>query len=160
MKIEKNPDYFMKIAILTASNSTCTKKAVGAVLVKNGRIVSTGYNGAPSGINHCTTSTCLRTQARENQNPDLCRGLHAEENCIIQCAIHGTPIGENSIIYCTHFPCMNCAKIIINSKIKTIVFMEEYEMENTLKMQMLKDSEIEIYKYFGANMIKKYKFKI
>lgn len=145
--IIKKPYYFMKVAELTAENSTCVKKKVGAVLVREGKILSTGYNGAPAGIPHCTIRTCLRRLDKDNQHPELCRGCHAEVNTIIQCAIHGTQIGENAVIYCVYFPCMSCTKIIINAKIKAIVFLNNYEMDNLEKMSILEQSTLEVYRF-------------
>ncbi len=142
----KKPNFFMRIAELSATNSTCVKKDVGAALVREGRILSTGYNGSPAGVIHCTKDSCWRKFDRDNQNRQLCRGVHAEINCIIQCALHATQIGENSVIYCTHFPCMSCAKMIINSKIRTIVFLNDYEMFNQHKMILLKESTVKIYR--------------
>ena len=147
MTVIKKPFYFMKVAELTAENSTCTKKGVGAVLVREGKILATGYNGAPSGVEHCTEKTCLRRLVRDNQHRELCRGCHAEVNTIIQCAIHGTQIGEEAVIYCTHFPCMSCAKLIINAKIKSIIFLNDYEMDNIEKMKILTQSPIEVYRF-------------
>ena len=147
MKKIKKPEYFMKVAELTALNSTCVKKSVGAVLVREGKILSTGYNGAPSGVPHCNHFSCLRRSHRDNQQTEICRGVHAEVNCIVQCAIHGTQIGENSAIYGTYFPCMSCAKQIINSKIKYIIFLNDYEMDNGEKMNILSESNIEIYRF-------------
>ena len=137
----------MKVALLTAENSTCIKKKVGAVLVWNGKILATGYNGAPSKIPHCTRDSCLRILDRDNKNPDLCRGVHAEVNCIVQCAIHGTQIKKGSVIFCTHFPCMSCTKLIINAGIDTIVYLNDYEMDNYEKMDIISQSHLEIYKY-------------
>lgn len=152
----------MKIAEISSEQSTCLKKSVGAALVCAGRIVSTGYNGAPSETPHCKKNTCWRMGSRDNKNPQLCRGVHAEINCIIQCAIHGIEIKQPSTIFCTHFPCMSCAKMIINAKIDNIVFHNEYEMDNIHKMKLLKESSVKIYKatkYFDTKILTE-KFKL
>ena len=125
-------DYFMKIAEVVSLRSTCLKRKVGAVLVKDSHILSTGYNGAPSRFSHCTTNTCIRQALKSGEKPELCRGVHAEINCIIQAAIHGTSIMGETTSYSTHFPCMSCLKLLINAGIKRIVYKEEYNMENKI----------------------------
>jgi len=147
----KKVNYFMKVADLTAKNSTCIKKEVGAILVRDGKLLSTGYNGAPTGIPHCTLQICLRKNYDDNEHPEMCRGVHAEVNCIIQCAIHGTQIGHNAILYCTYFPCMSCIKMIINAGIKYIIFENDYEMGNLEKMKIISDSSLKIYKLNWIN---------
>ncbi|MHA1677631.1 MAG: deoxycytidylate deaminase, partial [Promethearchaeota archaeon] len=107
--------YFMKIAEVVSLRSTCIRRKVGAVLVKDSYILSTGYNGAPSGLQHCTPETCVRKNLKSGERPELCRGVHAELNCIIQAALHGTSIEGNTIMYSTTFPCMSCLKVIINA---------------------------------------------
>ncbi|MFX1503470.1 MAG: cytidine/deoxycytidylate deaminase family protein [Promethearchaeota archaeon] len=139
--------YFMKIAEVVSLRSTCIKRNVGAVLVKNNHILSTGYNGAPSGLSHCTPDTCVRKHLKPGEKPELCRGLHAEINCIIQAALHGTAIEGNTTLYTTTFPCMSCLKLIINAKIKRLVYREGYNMENIVKADLIKNSNIEIIKF-------------
>jgi dCMP deaminase len=139
-------DYFMKIAEVVSLRSTCIKRKVGAVLVKDSHILSTGYNGAPSGFSHCTTDTCIRQNLKSGENPELCRGIHAEVNCIIQAAIHGTSILGDTTLYSTHFPCMSCLKLLINAGIKRIVYQEGYNMENKIKEEMVKESNLSIEK--------------
>jgi len=112
----------------------------------NNRILSTGYNGAPSKIEHCSRETCLRKIDLDNKNSELCRGVHAEVNTLIQCAIHGTKIGKTSKMYCTHFPCMNCTKLIINAGIKEIIFKFDYEMDNIEKFKLLVESKTKVTK--------------
>jgi len=148
-------EYFMRIAQETALLSTCSKKHVGAVLVRDGRILSTGYNGAPSKTLHCTKETCLRSLSRDNLDSELCKGVHAEINTIIQCAIHGVQVGENSKIFCTHFPCMSCVKTIINAGIKEIIFRHEYEMDNIEKFKLIDESNTRVYWFFWAIEIEK-----
>ena len=137
-------EYFIKIAGLVSERSTCIKRKVGSVLVKDSHILSTGYNGAPSGFNHCTPETCVRQNLKGGEKPELCRGVHAEINCIIQAAIHGTSILGNTILYSTHFPCMSCLKLIINAGIKRLVYREGYNMENKIKEELLNESSLNV----------------
>ncbi|MHA1931567.1 MAG: deoxycytidylate deaminase [Promethearchaeota archaeon] len=137
-------EYFMRIAEVASLRSTCIKRKVGAVLVKDGHILSTGYNGAPSGFTHCTPETCLRKSLNPGEKPELCRGVHAEINCIIQAAIHGTAIDGNTSLFTTTFPCMSCLKLIINAKIRKLIYKEEYNIENKVKMDLIEDSDLEI----------------
>ena len=137
-------EYFIKIAGLVSERSTCIKRKVGSVLVKDSHILSTGYNGAPSGFNHCTPETCVRQNLKSGEKPELCRGVHAEINCIIQAAIHGTSILGNTILYSTHFPCMSCLKLIINAGIKRLVYREGYNMENKIKEELLNESSLNV----------------
>ena len=136
--------YFMKIAEVVKLRSTCIRRSVGAVLVKDSHILSTGYNGAPSGLPHCTPGICVRKHLKPGEKPELCRGVHAEINCIIQAALHGTAIDGNTSLYTTTFPCMSCLKLIINAKIKRLIYKEGYNMENIVKVELLKNSNIEI----------------
>lgn len=119
--------YFMEIALLVARRSTCTRRSVGAVIVKDKRILSTGYNGAPSGVRHCITVGCLREQLNvpSGERHELCRGIHAEQNAIIQAAFHGVSIRESGL-YCTNLPCSICAKMIINAGIREILYLSGY----------------------------------
>ena len=147
-KTRKNIDeYFIEICDVVAKRSTCIKRNVGAVLVKDSHILSTGYNGAPSGFNHCSLDTCIRQNLKSGEKPELCRGVHAEINCIIQAAIHGTSIKGNTTLYSTHFPCMSCLKLLINAGIKKIVYREGYNMENEVKQELIKESDLIIEKY-------------
>ncbi|MBN2233126.1 MAG: cytidine/deoxycytidylate deaminase family protein [Deltaproteobacteria bacterium] len=120
-------NYFMDIARLVATRSTCIRRRVGAVIVKDNRILSTGYNGTPSGIVHCVDRGCLRDELGipSGERHELCRGLHAEQNAIIQAAYHGVCINGGSM-YCTNQPCIICAKMIINAGLKAIYITESY----------------------------------
>lgn len=120
-------DYFMEIAHMVATRSTCLRRAVGAVIIKDKRILTTGYNGAPSGLAHCAEVGCLRDQQQvpSGQRHELCRGLHAEQNALLQAALYGVPIG-GATIYCTTHPCVVCAKMIINASIKEVVITDSY----------------------------------
>ncbi len=140
-------NYFMKMAEVASLRSTCIKRKVGAVLIKDDHILSTGYNGAPSGLPHCTPDICVRKHLKPGENPELCRGVHAEINCIVQAALHGTAIEGNTSLYTTTFPCMSCLKLIINAKIKRLIYKEGYNMENIVKVNLLKGSNIEIVKF-------------
>lgn len=124
-------EYFMQMAELTAKRSTCLRRQVGAVIVKDRHIIATGYNGAPRGLQHCEEKGgCLRQQlgVPSGQRHELCRALHAEQNAIIQAATLGQSI-EDGTIYVTHQPCVICAKMIINAGIKRIVVREAYPDE-------------------------------
>ena len=125
----------MEIAKVVKKRSTCLRRQVGAVLVKDKRIIATGYNGAPSGLEHCLEVGCLRSKLNipSGERHELCRGLHAEQNCIIQAALHGVST-KGATLYCTHFPCSICAKMIINAQIKEIVFLEYYPDEMSLEL--------------------------
>lgn len=137
--------YFMRIAELVKKRSTCIKQHVGAVLVKDSYIISTGYNGAPRGLPHCSEQTCLRQTLGSLEKSHLCRGVHAEQNTIIQAAIHGVST-ENSTVYSTHFPCMSCTKILINAGVKEIVYARDYDLDNEIKMNMIRDAGIRVKK--------------
>ncbi len=134
-------DYFMSIAQLVAQRSTCLRRHVGAVIVKNKRILATGYNGAPSGIIHCIEDGCLRQRLKipAGKRHEICRGTHAEQNAIIQAATFGVNI-SNALIYTTHQPCFICTKMIINAHISEIFFIDEYPDE--LALGMLKQAKI------------------
>ncbi|MGI6658780.1 MAG: deoxycytidylate deaminase [Dethiobacteraceae bacterium] len=120
-------DYFMEIAHMVATRSTCLRRAVGAVLIKEKRILTTGYNGAPSGLAHCEEVGCLRElqQVPSGQRHELCRGLHAEQNAILQAALYGVPIA-GATLYCTTHPCVVCAKMLINARIREVVITDSY----------------------------------
>lgn len=139
-------EYFMEIAFLVSKRSVCIRRKVGAVLVKDGHIIATGYNGPPKGIEHCSESTCIRNKLNipHGKRHELCFGLHAEQNALIQSAVHGTPcIGAT--IYITTHPCIVCTKILINAEIERIVYVGDYPDE--LSRQMLDESKIKIEKF-------------
>ena len=117
----------MSIAEQVSTRSTCIRRHIGAVLVKDKRILATGYNGVPQGLAHCTEVGCLREQRGipSGTRHELCRGIHAEQNAVIQAARHGTPI-DGSTAYCTHQPCVLCAKILLNAGVVDIVFRDAY----------------------------------
>lgn len=120
-------EYFMKMAYLAAERSTCIRHHVGAVIVKNNHIISSGYNGAAAGVKDCTELGCLRDQMgiASGTRHEICRAIHAEQNAIIQAALHGAGT-EGAAIYCTHSPCIICAKMVVNAKIKKFVTSKHY----------------------------------
>ena len=141
-------EYFMGIAQLVSRRSTCLRRQVGAVLVKDKNVLATGYNGTPSGITHCEVTGCLREQLNipSGERHELCRGLHAEQNVIVQAAKHGRNI-DGSTLFCTHAPCIICAKMIINSGIKEIVYLDGYP--DILSKELLDESGIDFRVYAG-----------
>jgi dCMP deaminase len=136
-------DYFLDIVGLVARRATCRRRQVGAALVRDRRILSTGYNGAPSGLRHCLTIGCLREQNNipSGERHELCRGLHAEQNAIIQAALHGVSV-KGATLYCTNHPCTICAKMIINAGIVRIVVGGDYR--DNLAEEMLAEAGIEV----------------
>ncbi len=120
-------DYFMEIARVVSARSTCLRRQVGAVVVLERRILTTGYNGTPGGLRHCAETGCLREQLQvpPGERHELCRGLHAEQNAIIQASIHGVAI-KGAAIYCTHYPCVVCAKMLINAGIVRVMVGGDY----------------------------------
>jgi dCMP deaminase len=141
--------YFMDITILVAKRTTCTRRAVGAVIVKDKRILSTGYNGAPSGIRHCAEVGCLREKlnVQSGMRHELCRGIHAEQNAIIQAAYHGVSV-KGASLYCTTQPCSICAKMLINAGITMIYYRSDYADE--LARDMLAEAGIGMIQISGT----------
>ncbi len=145
-KTENRPSwetYFMNITNLVAQRSTCLRRAVGAVLVKDKRILSTGYNGAPTNLKHCLEVGCLREQmgVESGKMHELCRGIHAEQNAIIQAAYHGVSV-KGAVIYCTNQPCSICARMIINAGIVKIYYQSGYA--DSLAKELLAEANIEL----------------
>lgn len=138
-------EYFMKIAMIVSSRSTCMRRNVGVVLARNNHILATGYNGAPKGFKHCKETGCVREKMSVpgGQRHELCRGLHAEQNAIIQAAVFGVSI-QGATLYVTHFPCSVCAKMIVNAEICEVVYAETYPDE--LSQQILEESNIKVRK--------------
>jgi len=136
----------MDITRLVAKRSTCLRRQVGAVLVKDKKILATGYNGAPSRLEHCFDTGCLREKQGipSGERHELCRGLHAEQNAIIQAAYHGVEIRE-ATLYCTNHPCSICSKMIINAGIQEVVYEDGYA--DGMAKAMLKESGIKIEKF-------------
>lgn len=137
-------EYFMEMAELTAKRSTCSRRNVGAVIVRDNRAVATGYNGAPRGLAHCEEKGgCMREKlgVPSGQRHELCRALHAEQNAIISAASMGNAI-EGGTIYITHQPCVICAKMIVNAGIKRIVVREGYPDE--LSQEILDEAALKV----------------
>jgi dCMP deaminase len=139
-------EYFMSITRMVANRSTCLRRHVGAILVKDKRILATGYNGAPSGLRHCEELGCLRenTAVPSGQRHELCRGLHAEQNAIIQAAYHGFSI-RGATLYCTNKPCVICSKMLINAGIMKIFYEDGYD--DHLADQMLSEANVEMERF-------------
>ena len=139
----------MDITHLVAKRSTCLRRQVGSVLVKDKKILATGYNGAPSRLAHCLEIGCLREKQEipSGERHELCRGLHAEQNAIIQAAYHGVRI-QGATLYCTNHPCTICSKMIINAGIEKIVYEEGYA--DDLAARMLKESGIQVKRFDRA----------
>ncbi len=135
--------YFLSIARLVAERSTCLRRKVGAVLVKDKRILATGYNGAPSGLRHCLEIGCLRERLGipSGQRHELCRGLHAEQNVLIQAARHGISVAGSSL-YGTNLPCVICTKMLINADIQGIFYQDGYT--DDLSREMLEEAGIHL----------------
>jgi len=136
-------DYFLEIVGIVAKRSTCLRRRVGAALARDRQILATGYNGAPSGLRHCLEIGCLRERERvpSGERHELCRGLHAEQNAIIQAALHGVGV-KGATLYCTNHPCVICAKMIINAGIVRIVITDDYR--DPLAEEMLAEAHIEV----------------
>jgi dCMP deaminase len=131
------------MARVVASRSTCLRRHVGAVLVRDKRILATGYNGAPSGLPHCEEVGCLRDQMHipPGERVELCRGLHAEQNAIIQGALHGVSL-QGSVLYCTTQPCVTCAKMLINAGVGRVVYQGDYP--DRLALELLMQAGVEL----------------
>jgi dCMP deaminase len=139
-------EYFASITRQVATRSTCLRRKVGAIIVKEKRILATGYNGAPRGVRNCLEiGKCLREQRGipSGERHEICRGLHAEQNAILQASYYGVQI-KDSVIYTTNQPCVMCAKMIINSGIKKIYYFEDYP--DPLAVELLSEAEIELIK--------------
>jgi dCMP deaminase len=138
--------YFMDITRLVATRSSCLRRQVGALLVKDRNILATGYNGVPSGITHCEATGCLRERLKvpSGERHELCRGLHAEQNAIIQAAKHGTNI-DGATLYCTTMPCIICTKMIINAGISRVIYSEGYA--DDLAREMITEAAIEVFHF-------------
>jgi len=142
-------EYFMELAFVVSKRSTCLSRQVGAIVVKDKRIMTTGYNGAPSGIESCLDrGYCLRRQKGYNsgENLEVCRGSHAEENAIVQAAKFGICLSGGTV-YCTHQPCLICSKMLINAGIKQVVFKGSYPHE--MSVEMFSDAGIELFHFEG-----------
>lgn len=139
-------EYFMQITNVVATRSTCLRRQVGAVIVKDRHIIATGYNGAPRGLAHCGEVGCLREQqgVASGERHELCRALHAEQNAIIQAAVSGVSIAEGTL-YTSLFPCVLCAKMLINSRIRRIVYTVDYP--DKLSRSLLEEAGVELVQF-------------
>ncbi len=138
-------EYFLRITYMVSERSTCLRRKVGAIAVKDRRILATGYNGAPSGVPHCLETGCLRERLGipSGKNHEICRGIHAEQNVIIQAATHGISI-QGAEIYCTTFPCTQCCKMLINCGAACIHYCESYP--DSLGEELLREAGVPIEK--------------
>jgi dCMP deaminase len=136
-------DYFLQLADLVASRSTCLRRQVGAVLVRDERIIATGYNGAPRGIQHCLEAGCLREKMGipSGERYELCRGVHAEQNAIINAAYYGVST-KGAVLYCTNQPCLICARMIINAGIIKVVHRGNFD--DDFALQFMEEAGIEM----------------
>jgi dCMP deaminase len=146
MKKVVRPDideYFLKIASVVAERSTCRRHHVGAVAVRDKHILATGYNGAAAGLKDCLELGCLRDELKipSGTRQEMCRGIHAEQNVIVQASLHGVSL-EGSTIYCTHTPCVLCAKMLTNAKIKRYVSFGKYNDDSFV--ELFKEAGIEV----------------
>jgi len=143
MERPDNDTYFMRMAELVATRSTCLRRKVGAVIVKEKRVLTTGYNGAPRGLKHCAEVGCIREEnnIESGTRHELCRGVHAEQNAVIQAAYFGVSI-KDATIYTTAFPCVLCAKILVNAGITEVVYSEDYVDE--LSKSILEESNVTV----------------
>lgn len=145
-KIER-PDwdeYFLKLAMLVAERSTCRRHHVGAIMVKDKHVIATGYNGAPAGMKDCIELGCIRDELgiASGTRHEICRAIHAEQNAIIQAGLHGGGL-EGATVYCTHTPCVLCAKMLVNSKIKRFVTYFDYADDSFLELFKTRGIEFE-----------------
>jgi len=148
MKKAVRPDideYFLKIASVVAERSTCRRHHVGAVAVRDKHILATGYNGAASGLKDCLELGCLRDELKipSGTRQEVCRGIHAEQNVIVQASLHGVSL-EGSTIYCTHTPCVLCAKMLTNAKIKRYVSFGKYNDDSFVELFKAAGIEVDI----------------
>ena len=136
-------EYFLEVARLVSRRTTCLRRSVGAVLVKDKKILATGYNGAPSGLAHCIDIGCLRQKLGipSGERHELCRGLHAEQNALIQASLYGISV-KDSALYITNQPCIICAKMLINAGIKEIIIAEGYP--DGMALDFLKEAKIKV----------------
>ena len=136
-------EYFLEVASLVSKRSTCLRRSVGAVLVKDKRMLATGYNGAPRGLKHCLDTGCIREKLKvpSGERHELCRALHAEQNALIQASLYGISV-KDSTLYATNQPCIICAKMLINAGIKEIVIAEGYP--DKMAADFLKEAKIKV----------------
>ncbi len=136
-------EYFMHLAGVVATRSTCLRRSIGAVIVRDKRVLATGYNGAPTGLPHCIDIGCLKDElgVPSGEHQEICRALHAEQNAIVQAARYGISV-DGSTMYCTTEPCSVCAKMMINAGIRRVVYQEPYP--DRFSRQLLDQAGIEV----------------
>ena len=139
-------EYFIEITKLVATRSTCLRRKVGAIFVRDKRILATGYNGAPKGLRHCEEIGCLRERLKipSGERHELCRGVHAEQNAIVQAATSGVNL-EGTTLYSTTYPCILCSKLIINARVKKVIYLEGYP--DQLAKEMLDEAGIVVERF-------------
>ncbi|MEA2012805.1 MAG: cytidine/deoxycytidylate deaminase family protein [Verrucomicrobiota bacterium] len=144
-------EYFMKIVEVVALRSNCCRRHVAAIIVKNHRIIATGYNGTPKGIKNCFDGGCERCNSEipSGEGLEQCICCHAEENAIVQSAYHGISV-KDSVMYCTYSPCSTCARMIINAGILEVVYKEEYTIHERT-MRLFDEAGISIRKFMKEN---------
>ncbi len=135
--------YFMQLAFVVAGRSTCLRRQVGAVMVKDKQILTTGYNGSPSGLLHCDEVGCLRQSLSvpSGERHEICRAVHAEQNALVQAAKHGVAI-IGADLYVTHQPCVLCTKLLINSGIQRVIYTHSYP--DQLALDMAREAGLEL----------------
>ncbi len=148
MERPDNDTYFMRMAELVSSRSTCLRRKVGAVIIKEKRVLSTGYNGAPKGLEHCSEVGCVREQhdISSGTRHELCRGVHAEQNAVIQAAYFGVSI-KGATIYTTAFPCVLCSKILVNAGIEEVIYKDDYV--DDLSKGIMEESDIRVRRFLS-----------
>ncbi len=141
MERPDNDTYFMRMAELVSTRATCLRRSVGAVIVKEKRVLTTGYNGSPRGLRHCKEVGCVRDELNipSGTRHELCRGVHAEQNAVIQAAYFGVSI-KDSTLYSTTFPCSMCAKILINAGVSEVVYKVDYE--DALSRRLFEEAKV------------------
>ncbi len=146
-------EYFLKMAFLVAERSTCLRHHIGAIIVKNKHVLTTGYNGAARNTNDCLKLGCLRNKLNipSGERHEICRAIHAEQNAIIQSGVHDVAI-EGGTLYCTHNPCIICAKMIVNAGIKRVVTCGDYPDNFNLVMELFEQTDIQLDKLKYPNM--------
>jgi len=146
-------EYFLKIASVVAERSTCRRHHVGAVAVRNKHILATGYNGAAAGLSDCLELGCLRDEMNipSGTRQEVCRGIHAEQNVIIQASLHGVSL-EGATVYATHTPCILCAKMLVNAKIKRFVTFGKYADDSFVELFKEAGIEFEVRQRPPANI--------
>lgn len=144
-------EYFMEVARVVAGRSTCLRRQVGAVVVREKRILATGYNGAPTGLPHCLDLGCLRDAlgAPSGERQEVCRASHAEQNALVQAARYGIAV-EGATLYCTTAPCSICAKMLVNAGIRRVVYGQEYP--DALAGEVLRLAKVEVMR-FGESAV-------